>query len=372
MRRSTRQAALTLFSAPTDSAKPPKKPTRQQKKPTEIPDQYPPFSEKKRDLTPQLFSDSDTDELSEIINMKAENMIARLIGSDSDRDTSDTTFVEGKKNKQKETPTASVRPKRRSTGAPVYKEEGDNEPVDAAPAKRQKLAESDDEKENVPSSSKNKKPAAAKPMKSRKITAMKKHAVQLKKAVTGKEPKKRKTKLEKIHERLKAIGIKATKNKNRGNCVRAAMYKGFVKLTGNLSDLDQVVLSGKLDCGHECTATVRDLMEQPDYAGMDYEDGSQNAVVLCDANKEEEDSCEEGRTYVTGMCQNNASFDCGKFHNHCVKCDKFGVCIGDYREKHCGVCKKHYFAGSGSQFRCDCRSRGRFGGFGGRLGFFGF
>jgi hypothetical protein len=46
-------------------------------------------------------------------------------------------------------------------------------------------------------------------------------------------------------------------------------------------------------------------------------------------------------------------FDNGKFHNHCERCPGFGVCIGDYREAHCGQCHEHYFTGL-TGFRCGC------------------
>ena len=34
-------------------------------------------------------------------------------------------------------------------------------------------------------------------------------------------------------------------------------------------------------CGHTLNATLGDLLEQPDYAGLDYEDGCLNATVVC-------------------------------------------------------------------------------------------
>ena len=174
------------------------------------------------------------------------------------------------------------------------------------------------------------------------------------------KPKRRKTKLERIEEKLKALGIES--DDENGNCARAAIYRGSIKLTGSQSDLDQVILSGTLECGHSCNATLRDLLKQPDYAGMDYEDGLQEATVVCDEYDENE--CEDGRTYVTHICSGNPSFDSGKFHNHCTTCKNYGMCIGDYREAHCDRCGRHYFAGSGGQFKCGCRRRGFGGGFG--------
>ena len=33
----------------------------------------------------------------------------------------------------------------------------------------------------------------------------------------------------------------------------------------------------------------------------------------------EEEEC--GGNYITGLCRGDASFDCGKFHNHCNFCE---------------------------------------------------
>ena len=53
---------------------------------------------------------------------------------------------------------------------------------------------------------------------------------------------------------------------------------------------------------------------------------------MTDENDEEtEEICEQGRTYVTRICEGKPSFDDGKYHNHCHQCPGFGMCIGDYR-----------------------------------------
>ena len=44
-------------------------------------------------------------------------------------------------------------------------------------------------------------------------------------------------------------------------------------------------------------ATLGNLLKQPDYAGLDYEDGLENATVSCGVEE-----CGEGRTYIT--CKN--------------------------------------------------------------------
>ena len=51
--------------------------------------------------------------------------------------------------------------------------------------------------------------------------------------------KKRKTKLEKINSQLQSLGVEP--HEDNGNCTRAAIYRGSIKLTGQLSDLDQVI-----------------------------------------------------------------------------------------------------------------------------------
>ena len=181
---------------------------------------------------------------------------------------------------------------------------------------------------------------------------------------TPQGPKKRRTKFETVSDKLKALGVMPSERE--GNCVRTAIYRGFIKITGDESDLDQIVYSGKLpECGHNGSATLRDLLEQPDYAGCDYEDGLQNAVVFCDESEESKGgNCDTGRTYVTQICSGKPEFDSGKFHNHCNECKNFGKCIGDYREAHCDMCGKHYFAGN-SGFKCPCMERRGFGGRGG-------
>jgi len=141
---------------------------------------------------------------------------------------------------------------------------------------------------------------------------------------------------------LEALGVNP---KNASFCTKAAIMNGYIKITGVEGDLEQAVVEEEGECGHMIIATLGDLLKQPDYAGLDYEDGCENATVAC---KE----CDYGRTYVTSICEGKPSFDCGKFHNHCRLCPGFGQCIGDYREAHCSRCGKHYFRGM-TGFSCD-------------------
>ena len=198
--------------------------------------------------------------------------------------------------------------------------------------------------ENNPGSSKRKPQPAKAIALSKKNTAINKKS---KEVPAG--PKKRRSKLERVNDQLKALGVGP--DKSHGNCARAGIYRGSIKLTGKQSDLDQVILSGTLrDCGHTCNATLGDLLRQPDYAGMDYENSCQYATVVCD---EYAVGCDMGRTYVTRICNGKPYFDSGKSHNHCNRCKVFGKCIGDYREAHCTSCGRHFFAGSGGQFGCE-------------------
>lgn len=238
------------------------------------------------------------------------------------------------------------------------------------------------------SASKRTKPAAVKPKskttpkpkstpkpKAKAAAPKKKAAAKPGKANVPAVPKKRKTKEQMIHEKLKKMGIKRPAQASK--CVKRAIYKGFIQITGDPAELEMVVHSEKGECGHVIEARLKDMLEQPDYAGCDYEDGLQEATVFCthkmggdepnppdlheDPNDDSRCSSQEGRTYVTRICSGNPSFDSGKFHNHCGKCEHFGVCIGDYREAHCGRCKKHYFKGS-MGYKCGCGSRRGFGG----------
>ena len=168
------------------------------------------------------------------------------------------------------------------------------------------------------------------------------------------DTKKRKTmKKADIHKLLEKMGGDLYSD-NTGNCVRAAIQKGFIKITGRQSDLKKVIHSETGPCGHVIKATLADLLEQPDYAGTDYEDGLQDATVLCTVDGCAED---EGRTYVTDICTGKPQFDDGKGHNHCTECKAFGKCTGDYRQSHCYHCGKHYFGGFHRPFECPCQRK---------------
>ena len=122
-------------------------------------------------------------------------------------------------------------------------------------------------------------------------------------------------------------------------------------------ELDRVIFKGKCpECRTELSATVKDLLNQPDDGGMYYED--EGGPIKCE-------TCGFGY-FVTGLCENNPTLDGGKFHNHCMDCQGLGKCIHDYRNAHCRWCGQHYFAGMMGGGHRGCRKSGGGGGFGGR------
>jgi len=162
-----------------------------------------------------------------------------------------------------------------------------------------------------------------------------------------------------VKKMLEAAGLTSY-----SRCAASAIARGHLRWSGAKEELDQQALMGNGSplevtpsrsecCGHILKPTLRDLLKQPDYAGLDYEDGLYNATVKC-----REDDC-GGRIYLTRMCEGAFEPDSGKFHNHCTRCPGLGKCIGDYREEHCDNCGKHYFAGL-SGFPCSCQEGGEY------------
>lgn len=170
-----------------------------------------------------------------------------------------------------------------------------------------------------------------------------------------------------VYATLEALGVEDASSVS--NCLKQGILNGFVELKKPEDDpdgefgLDQVLLEGQcMFCDGHLKCRIRDILYQPDYGGNDYEDGAECAPFKCyskgeDADGSEEEGEEEDREvchgwYVTGICRKDATFDCGKFHNHCTECRQFGQCIGDYREQHCPRCKGHFFACDG-HFKCS-------------------
>ena len=99
----------------------------------------------------------------------------------------------------------------------------------------------------------------------------------------------------------------------RGICAREAIYKGFIPFTGKKEELEQVIISGKLEiCGHDCTATLRDLLLQEDFPGFD--NFNDEAHVCCDyikSFKPDMPKLEQfcgGKVFVTLSCQAKTDF----------------------------------------------------------------
>ena len=167
--------------------------------------------------------------------------------------------------------------------------------------------------------------------------------------------------IENVHKLLGDLGI--VNPESVSSCLKAGILNGSITLKRSEDDpdgeygLDQVIVTGScLVCGEEdLKCTLRDVLYQPDYGGLDYEDGGLEAPFKC-----KDEDCSLG-IYVTGMCSGSPGFDTGKFHNHCRECPQFGTCIGDYREAHCYNCGKHYFAGmmGGPCFNCEGKKKGR-------------
>jgi len=196
------------------------------------------------------------------------------------------------------------------------------------------------------------------------------------KTVTTKKPAKPKPRKncmnDKLYADLCAIGAKDYLEKskrvkkqcyigksNQGNCFLSALCLKHMSIDpkNGKKELDRVMFTDKcIECSGEIKATVKDLLNQGDYGGNDYEDGG--GPLKCK-------NCDNGY-FVTGLCANNPSLDCGKFHNHCMDCQGLGTCINDYRNAHCRWCSKHYFAGLMGGGHQGCRKSGGGGGFGRR------
>ena len=71
------------------------------------------------------------------------------------------------------------------------------------------------------------------------------------------------------------------------------MSKGFVRITGDPSDLEEIVMEGKME-GHTFKVLVKNVLYQTDYAGMDYEDGMESATVFCVCCEDEPEEEREG------------------------------------------------------------------------------
>lgn len=108
-------------------------------------------------------------------------------------------------------------------------------------------------------------------------------------------------------------------------CLKSAVLKRHIIIKYKDS-LNNVIYSSSCElCGEELNCTIYDILYQSEFGGHDYDEGSDDATLIC-KNKD----CDY-RVYVTGLCNNTPEFDCGKFHNHCTNnnCKDFGSCMGD-------------------------------------------
>jgi len=136
-----------------------------------------------------------------------------------------------------------------------------------------------------------------------------------------------------VHDLLKKMGVKNTTNTSR--CIRAAIMRKFIDVTGDKSDLDKVVFRSKAKCGHMFGATLRHLLYQPDHP-KDVD--KRQDQLKCQYAK-----CTAGdmNIYVAGFCMNEPTATDGKRLHHCVGCPAFGRCLFDSRVSHFDVSGKH-------------------------------
>jgi len=155
---------------------------------------------------------------------------------------------------------------------------------------------------------------------------------------------------ERVHQLMvERLGITRKHAEAANPCFKRGVLLRHIELDEGTT-LDDIICEGEcIVCGEEVSATIGDVLDQPACGGCDYEEGGLEGAAQC------EDCC---GMYVTGLCGGDARLDSGKFHNHCTECPDFGQCIGDYRERHCEDCGKHFFAGL-SGFACTHCGGGR-------------
>lgn len=139
-----------------------------------------------------------------------------------------------------------------------------------------------------------------------------------------KDPVICKNRMTEIQGMLHVMGVTVAGRRSTGNCVAAAIFNGFIKITGDPKELDMVVFAdaaedGEQVCGHVIYMTLRELLLQPDCcAGDDPTDGCERATVYCTRL-----DC-YGRVYVSAICTGYPRFD-SYYHNHCPGLN-FGNC----------------------------------------------
>jgi hypothetical protein len=183
----------------------------------------------------------------------------------------------------------------------------------------------------------------------------------------GNEPLFIKTKVDaesRVNGLLKKAGLLDFDSTSK--CARKAILKKHIIFTGTAAELDSqavVKIGGKVrllevpcvGCEQILKPTLRNLLEQPDASGLDYEEGGQFASIQHneDPTNPNASNSDCPGTYLISMCDGDFSSNNGKFSQHCVYCPKnFGKHLGDYRMSHCENCGRHFFEGL-SGFKCD-------------------
>jgi hypothetical protein len=152
-----------------------------------------------------------------------------------------------------------------------------------------------------------------------------------------------------VDNKLRNLGLKP---EEVNLCLRAGILHGHYSLDGE-NPLEAVLHTGKcIYCEEgEVVVKMKDCLDQPLY-GTDYGDVEVAGAATCPKCASESTQT-ASRQYITNLCNGKPRLDCGKFHHHCEECPRFGTCIGDVRNAHCHDCKKHYFAGTMGNFKCQ-------------------
>jgi len=155
-----------------------------------------------------------------------------------------------------------------------------------------------------------------------------------------------------VDELLRNVGVLRTSKVSL--CVKAAIFNGHIDVNENMLDLKAVILEivdeNYCPCRQTFTATLENLMYQPDHGGYDREELNLATVKCSCASGCFNKDCDVNSLfpsphaiYVTNICKGSPTVTTGHYHNHCDECPNFGMCIGDYRESHCLSCHEHFF-----------------------------
>ena len=171
-----------------------------------------------------------------------------------------------------------------------------------------------------------------------------------KKLKTTKVPEQSFQTKKEVHEFLQRCGVTDPQRANA--CLKAALLNGKLAVPKELlhakdasSYLNTEIFTAPCYCCGDGSyvCRVRHIIHQ-DNGGTDVVDWEDDHPFYCN-------SCEKS-AYVSLLCYGEPQFVSEKSHNHCNKCPAFGECIGDYRERHCNSCGKHYYGGAGGIFNC--------------------